>query len=84
MDELKNNNDDLVLKRVARRSALGALIGLFIGIAWNPPYNGITTTPNDVQGLVYFSWLMIAGIGMILGFFAGLFGKQRNQKQQKT
>ena len=85
MEELnRNNNDDFVLKRVARRSAFGALIGVVIGLMWNPPFKGITTTSNDVQGLTYFSWLMAAGVGMIFGAFAGLLGMQQHQEQNRT
>ena len=85
MEELnQNNNDDIVLKRVAKRSFYCALIGLLIGIAWNPPFKGITTKSNDVQGLAYFSWLMAAGIGMVLGAFAGLIGKHQDQRHKET
>jgi hypothetical protein len=80
MEEQYSKNDALVLRRVARRSVLGAFIGLVIGMIWNPPFKGITTTPNDVQGLIFFSWFMLSGVGMILGVFAGLFG--RNMKQE--
>ena len=85
MDELnRNNNKDFVLKRVAKRSFYCALIGLLIGIAWNPPFKGITTTSNDVQGLTYFSCLMTAGIGTVLGAFAGLVGKHHDQQHKET
>lgn len=83
MDEQKNN-DDLVLGRIAKRSAVGALLGLLIGMAWHPPFKGIRTTSNDVQGLTYFSWFMVAGVGMIFGAFAGLVGKNQNTELNRN
>jgi uncharacterized membrane protein YfcA len=48
----------------------------------NPPFAGIKNTSSDVQGLVYWSWLVASGIGMVLGAFAGLIGKKSSEETE--
>ena len=83
MEEDKNE-ESIVLKRVARRMAYGTIVGWLIGMFIQPPFKGMTGTSSDVQGLIYFSWLMAAGGGMIMGAFAGLIGKQQQKKTEKS
>jgi hypothetical protein len=63
-------------QRIGNKMFLGAVIGFFIGctmaIILNPPFQGISQTSSDVQGLVYFSWFAAGMIGSIIGIFIGL------------
>ena len=76
--------ENIILRRVAKRLFFGAVIGWLAGMVISPPFKGITTTSSDVQGLVYFSWLMSSGVGMVLGAFAGLIGRRNSTGVQKT
>ena len=85
---LKMNKEDfeesIILSRFAKRLCYGAVIGWLAGMFISPPFKGITTTSSDVQGLVYFSWLMSSGVGMVLGAFAGLISRRNSTGAQKT
>jgi len=79
-----NTEESIVLRRVAKRLCYGAVIGWLAGMAITPPFKGITTTSSDVQGLVYFSWLMSSGVGMVIGAIAGLIGRRNSIGAQGT
>ena len=76
--------ESIILRRVAKRLCFGGVIGWITGMFINPPFKGITTTSSDVQGLVYFSWLMSSGVGMVLGAFAELISRRNSTGAQKT
>ena len=74
---------DIVLRRVAKRTVYGALLGTIAGMIFQPPFKGMTTASSDVQGLTYVSWLMTALIGMVFGFIAGLISTKKQGNSEK-
>jgi len=62
--------------RVGRRMLLGgivgAVLGLLVGMVYEPPYAGMSAASADVQGLVYAAWLMTSVLGGIIGLLLGV------------